>query len=109
MATANAATETGEGLHDYEMVLILSPEVADEDIEVSLDKINRFITGNGGEVSDIERWGKRRLAYPIRHFTDGSYFLARFSMKPESGKELEVSLKISEEVIRHLLVRLDSQ
>ena len=55
------------------------------------------------------RWGKRKLAYPIEHFTDGNYVLTQFKLKPELSKELEASLRISEEVLRYLLIRLGSQ
>ncbi len=108
MVSDKVATEEGEQLFDYELVLVISPEVAEEEFEATIDNVSRLITGKGGTVSDIERWGKRRLAYPIRHFTEGSYVLVRFKLKPAFGKELGVSLRISEEVLRHLLIRLDS-
>jgi small subunit ribosomal protein S6 len=93
-------------LHDYELVVIISPEVAEEAVDDVMGRISKFITENGGSVSTIEQWGKKKLAYPIKHFTEGSYVLARFKMKPRLSKELEASLQISEEVFRHLLVRL---
>ena len=95
-----------EQLRDYELVLIISPEVGGEKFDAVIDKVSQFITGRGGIVSDVERWGKRRLAYPIRHFEEGSYVLAQFKLKPTLNKELEASLQISEEVLRHLLVKL---
>ena len=95
-----------EQLRDYELVLIISPEVGGEKFDAVIDKVSQFITGRGGIVSDVERWGKRRLAYPIRHFEEGSYVLAQFKLKPTLNKELEASLRISEEVLRHLLVKL---
>ena len=100
------ATERGEQLYDYEMVLVISPEVAEEELEAAIENVSRFITGKGGVISDIERWGKRRLAYPIRRFVEGSYVLTRFKLKPAFGRELEANLRISEEVLRHLLIRL---
>ena len=106
--TDKVVTEEVEQLHEYEMVLVISPEVVEEEFEATLDDVSRFITGNGGTISDIERWGKRKLAYPIRRFVEGSYVLTRFKMKPVFGKELEASLRISEKVLRHLLIRSDS-
>jgi len=97
-----------EQLRDYELVLIISPEVVEEKLDATIDNVSQFITEKGGTISDIERWGKRRLAYPIEHFVEGSYVLARFNLKPALGKELEANLKISEEVLRHLLVSLSS-
>jgi small subunit ribosomal protein S6 len=101
------AVEEDKELRDYELVLIISPEVDEEKFEATIDNVSRFITGKGGVVSDIERRGKRNLAYPIRHFAEGSYVLTRFKLGPTFGKELEANLRISEEVLRHLLIRLD--
>jgi len=95
-------------LRDYEMVVIISPEVVDEAFDAVIDNISRFITENGGTISNIERWGKRRLAYPIKHFLEGDYVLARFKLRPKLSKGLEASLQISEDVLRHLLIRLSS-
>jgi small subunit ribosomal protein S6 len=94
-------------LHDYELVVIISPELADEAVDGVMNRITKFITDNGGSVANIEQWGKKKLAYPIKQFTEGNYVLARFKMKPRLSKELEASLQISEEVFRHLLIRLD--
>ena len=97
-----------EQLRDYELVLIISPEVVEEKFDATIDSINQFITGKGGAISDIEQWGKRKLAYPIGHFLEGNYVLFRFKSKPALGKELEANLQISEEVMRYLLIKLSS-
>ena len=91
-------------LCDYELVVIINPEVADE--AVIIDNVSRFITENGGTISNTERWGKRKLAYPIKHFMEGSYVLTQFKLRSKLSKELAASLRISEEVLRHLLIRL---
>ena len=102
------ALKVEEKLHDYEMVYIISPEVVEEKLDAAIDNVNQFITGKGGTISEVERWGKRKLAYPIKHFIEGSYVLARFKMKTTTSKELEGKLQISDEVLRHLLIRLGS-
>jgi small subunit ribosomal protein S6 len=94
-------------LHKYEMVMIIHPEVAEEKFEANIDSVSRYITGKGGVVSDVQRWGKRKLAYPIKHFMEGSYVLIQFTLKPDFCKELEANLRISEEVLRHLLIKLN--
>jgi small subunit ribosomal protein S6 len=94
-------------LHDYELVVIISPELTEEAVDGVVGRISQFITDNGGSVANIEQWGKKKLAYPIKRFTEGNYVLARFKMKPRLSKELEASLQISEEVFRHLLIRVD--
>lgn len=104
----NMVTEESKQLRDYELVVIISPEVADEGVDSLMDNVSRIITQKGGTVDDVERWGKRKLAYPIKHFLEGNYVLTRCKMRPSTGKELEANLRISEEVLRHLLVRLDS-
>lgn len=101
-------TEEIEQLPGYELVMIISPEVAEEQFEGAINSVSQFITGKGGTVSDIERWGKKRLAYPIRHFGEGSYVLTRFRLPPAHNKELEANLRISEDILRHMLIKLDN-
>ena len=91
---------------DYELVYIIRPETEEEELETRIDGIGKFITNNDGTVSEVERWGKKKLAYPIKHTLEGNYVLTRFSMKPAKCKELEANLKISEDVLRHLLIKL---
>ena len=97
-----------EQLRDYELVLIISPKVVNEALDATMDNVSQFITGKGGIISDVEQLGKRKLAYPIRHFVEGSYVLIRFKLKPTLTREFEAKLDISEEVLRHLLIKLSS-
>jgi small subunit ribosomal protein S6 len=107
MVSENVATETTNGLRNYELVIIVSPQLSDEAFEGTIDKYNRFITGKGGIVGDTQRWGKRKLAYSIKHFGEGNYVLFKFRMKPAASRDLEANLRISEEIIRHLLVKIE--
>lgn len=93
-------------LRDYELVFIISPEVEEETLEATVGSVNQFITGKGGVISGEERWGKRKLAYPLKRFLEGNYVLTRFKMKPVWSRELEANLQISEEILRHLLIRI---
>ena len=97
-----------EHLRDYELVLIISPEVPGEKFDTVVDNVSQFIAEKGGIISDVEQWGKRRLAYPIKHCEEGNYVLTRFKLKPTLSKELEANLQISEEILRHLLIKLSS-
>jgi small subunit ribosomal protein S6 len=107
--TARQAKKTeGQQLRDYEMVLVISPELADERLDTTIKNISQIITDVGGVVSDIKQWGKRKLAYPIKRFSEGNYVLAQLQLQPALSKEVESKLQISEEVLRHLLVRLNS-
>ena len=96
-----------EQLRNYELVLIINPEIVDEALNNTIDTVSQFIINKGGVVSNVEQWGKRRLAYPIRHFTEGNYVLAQFALKPEISKEVEARLRISEDILRHLLVGIE--
>jgi len=93
-------------LRDYELIVIVSPEVPEEELQSHIDKISDFITNKGGSVTEVERWGKRKLAYPINHFREANYVLTRFKLEPGTTAELEANLRISEKILRHLLVRL---
>ena len=107
-ASKKALKVEDEQLRDYELVLVFSPEVAEDGVDAAIGKVSQFIAERSGTVSAVEPWGKRRLAYPIKHFVEGSYVLTRFKLRPKLTKELEANLQISEEVLRHLLVRLSS-
>jgi small subunit ribosomal protein S6 len=92
-------------LQGYELIFILNPEIQEEALEARINSISQFVTTREGIISDIQKWGKKKLAYPIKHFLEGIYVLAKFQLKPAQAKELEATLRISEEVIRHLLVK----
>ncbi|MFC1913063.1 30S ribosomal protein S6 [Chloroflexota bacterium] len=94
-------------LRDYELVLIINPELGEEKTGAVVDSISQFITGKEGVIDSVEQWGKRSLAYPIAHFLEGHYVLVRLKLQPALGKELAASLLISEDVLRHLLLRVD--
>jgi small subunit ribosomal protein S6 len=86
---------------------VVSPEVDDEALEAAVSNVKQFVTGRGGDIADEERWGKRRLAYPIGHFQEGNYVLTRLKMRPGWSRELEANLHISEDILRHLLIRVE--
>jgi small subunit ribosomal protein S6 len=92
-------------LQDYELVFILNPDMAEEAIESRINNISQFITTREGVISDTLKWGKKKLSYPVKHFLEGYYVLVKFQTKPARAKELEASLRISEEIIRHLLIK----
>ena len=106
MVAKDTAVKTDENIVDYELIYIISPEAVDDKLDAVIDNVSRFITSKGGVISDVEQWGKKRLAYPIKRFEEGSYILTRFQLNPEQNKELEINLKNSEDVIRHLLIKL---
>ncbi len=98
------ATQTG---NDYELVFIIHPEVADDALDPVINNITQYITGKNGTVVEVARWGRKRLAYPIKHVMEGNYVLIKFKLDPAANKELETNLKISEKIIRYLLIKVD--
>jgi small subunit ribosomal protein S6 len=92
-------------LKDYELVFILNPAMSEEAIENKINSVSQFITTREGVVSDMQKWGKKKLAYPVKHCLEGFYVLVKFQTKPAKAKELEANLRISEEVIRYLLIK----
>lgn len=97
--------DLASALRDYEMVVILSPDIADDVVGESLARLQQNVTGRGGEVVDVNHWGRRRLAYPIKRHFEGNYVVSQIKLDPGQVPELESTLRISEEVIRHLIIR----
>jgi len=93
-------------MSSYELVLVINPEVADEDVPGAAEKVSELIAKVGGSVTEITQWGRKRLAYPIRRFKEGSYVLTRFEIEPALTKELDMKLRSPEEILRHLLIKL---
>jgi small subunit ribosomal protein S6 len=93
-------------LRDYELVVILSPELAEEDIPAAIDRLSQLIVDRGGEVKDVDRWGRRKLAYPIKKHLEGNYLVTQVRLDPNRASDVEAGLRISEEVLRHLLLRV---
>ena len=89
----------------YELMLVIRPDVADDRSQAVIDRITRQITAGGGQIVKVAPWGRRRLAYPIDRFREGSYHIVLFAAPAGVLTELEHSLLITEEVIRHLVTR----
>ncbi len=91
-------------MRDYELMYIVRPTVGDEEFPAATERVDALIANLGGEVADKQPWGKRRLAYPIERHEDGYYVLTRLRIEPARIAALEEQLRISEDVIRHVLV-----
>jgi small subunit ribosomal protein S6 len=92
-------------LRDYELVVILSSELAEEEVPAAIDRLSQLIVDRGGEVKEVNRWGRRKLAYPIKRQLEGNYLVTQVRLEPHRTSDIEAGLRISEEVLRHLLVR----
>jgi len=105
--TTKAAAKVAENFRDYELVFVLKPDIPDENLDVVVDKVTQLITNRGGTIASTEKWGKRKLAYPIKQYTEGNYLLSRFKLQPASSREVENNLQITEEIIRYLIIKID--
>ena len=94
-------------MRDYELVMVVSPDVGDEGFPATVERVSKFIQEKGGDVKDVDPWGRRRLAYPIGRFSEGFYAVTHFSLGPNEVRSLEGSLDLAEDVLRHLVVRQD--
>lgn len=92
-------------MNEYELLYVISPRLSAEDAEDTVGRIGALIEDAGGSISMVDRWGRRRLAYPIRGHYEGSYVLTHLRMPGERAAEFERALHINEGILRHLLVR----
>ncbi len=89
----------------YEAMVILNPNVGEDDLKASTQRVADQITTRGGQVDKVDTWGRRRMFYPIKQIQDGHYVLYTFHSEPQSVRELEASWRISDDVLRHLVTR----
>jgi small subunit ribosomal protein S6 len=92
-------------LRDYEVLYIVRADLDDDKVQDAVKRVNTLIERSGGTIEQTNLWGKRKLAYEVKHQKEGSYVLQDFQLDPNRVPELEASLKITEEVLRHLIVR----
>ena len=93
-------------MRDYEIMFIVDPTVSDEGLTQVQSRFTELAQSRGAEIKKIAPWERRRLAYEIKGKRDGIYILAQLRANPASIAELENQLKVSEAVLRHLVVRL---
>lgn len=94
-------------MKEYELTYIVRPDIDDEAGAAVAARVEQTIATNGGRVLKSDSWGKRRLAYPIRRYNEGTYILLRAELTDQAIREIDRQLKLSEDVIRHLLVRAE--
>lgn len=95
-------------MNKYEVMYILSAELDDESIEAQIEKFSKLVTENGGSVEKIDKWGRRRLAFPVNFKNDGYYVLMNMMAEPQFPAELERNFRNAEEVMRYMVVKLEA-
>ena len=92
----------------YELMYVVRPTVDEQALAAVNEKVDRFITTGGGSILKRDDWGKRRLASPIVKITDGFYSVLQFDLPAPAIRELDRSLKLTEEVMRFLITRVET-
>jgi small subunit ribosomal protein S6 len=94
-----------QAVRRYELMLVLKPDAPDERAAAVIDRSTRYVVAEGGQIVKVAPWGRRRLAYPIDRYREGSYHIVVFESPAEAIAELERSLQITEDVLRYLVTR----
>jgi small subunit ribosomal protein S6 len=94
-------------LKQYELVIVISPEIDEENTDKIIDNISELIKSNEGTIEDLDRWGIRKLAYPIDKFREGNYISSLVNIDPSKVNVIEGNIRGNEDVIRHLLTVKD--
>lgn len=94
-------------MRKYEIMFIVRPDIADEELDKLVANIETNVTNAGGQLTGTERMGKRRLAYTVGKFNDGNYILIKMEGPGSSVKEIERRLRVTEQVIKFITVRTD--
>lgn len=92
----------------YETLFVLNPNLDEEATKANIEKFKGVIEQDG-KVTNVDEWGKRRLAYEINDMTEGYYVLINFDANPELPKELDRIFRISDSVLRHLIINLEEK
>lgn len=96
-------------MRNYELIFIAQPDLDDEALKSLAERIKQVIVANGGQVTSTESLGRRTLAYPIKRRRDGYYILIKAALAQNTIAELERTLRLSEDVLRHMLVLLEDK
>jgi small subunit ribosomal protein S6 len=93
----------------YEELFIVRPDLPEEETDQLIERLTVLIAGQGGNVDKVDKWGVRKLAYRVQKRTEGYYVLLQFTAKPETVKELERQLRVQDQVMKFLTVRIDEK
>jgi len=91
-------------MRNYELMILLDPNLQEEEISALLKEVQQTIANNQGKIIKVNQWGKRTLAYDIKNFREAFYVIIDFELEPENIANIEKSIKFEEKIIRYLLV-----
>ncbi|HKW22844.1 MAG TPA: 30S ribosomal protein S6, partial [Ktedonobacterales bacterium] len=92
---------------DYELGIIINPDAGDERARAIVERVTQVVSGQDGQVVRVDAWGRRHLAYPIERHRDGLFFWLDLILPPQSVAEVERTLRVNEDVMRHLITLRD--
>ncbi len=95
-------------MNKYELVVVISSKLEEEERAAALEKVQGYIARFGGTVTNVDEWGKKRLAYEIQKMKEGYYYIVQFDGETSTPNELEGRIRLMESVIRYLCVRQDA-
>lgn len=95
--------------HNYEMMFIVRPDVDEETLQATRDKVAQTIKENNGEITDTDDMGKRRFAYEINRYREGYYTVVNFKADAEVVDELDYTIRINDNILRHLIINVDEK
>ena len=93
----------------YELAVVVNAKIEDDARAAVIEKVQKYVTRFGGQISDVEEWGKKRLAYEVQKMREGFYYFIHFEAETTAPAEIEARLRIMENVMRFLCVRQDAQ
>ena len=94
-------------MRSYEVAFIAQPDLDEASLNALVEKAKGWVTASGGQVAQVDLWGRRRLAYPIRKQSEGQYILMQTQMAPAATSGLERNLRLTEQVMRFQIIRTD--
>ena len=95
-------------MNKYELAVVVNAKIEDDARAAVIEKVQKYVTRFGGQISDVEEWGKKRLAYEVQKMREGFYYFIHFEAETTAPAEIEARLRIMDNVIRYLCVRQDA-
>ena len=94
-------------MNKYELAVAVSAKIEDDERAATIDKVKAYVERFGGQITNIDEWGKRRLAYEVQHMKEAFYYFIQFDAEPAVPAEIEDNIRIMENIVRFLCVRQD--
>ena len=94
-------------MNKYELAVAVSAKIEDDERAATIDKVKAYVERFGGQITNIDQWGKRRLAYEVQHMKEAFYYFIQFDAEPAAPAEIEDNIRIMENIVRFLCVRQD--